>query len=270
MGLLDGRRAVVTGGGSGIGRGTCRRMAAEGAQVAVLDLDGDSAAAVASEVGGISFAVDVRDADAVRAAVDEAAGRLGGLDAIFNNAGTGSMARLHEYEPEEFRRVVDVNLHGVWHGIRAAVPHMLAGSGGSIVNTASISGIRPSPGEGPYSAAKAAIVALTQSAALEYGPRGIRVNVVAPGAVRSAMTTPLLGLGEWEQIWTDRTPLGRVGDPEDIADVVLFLCSDLARYITGQVLVVDGGMILHGAGIDGVLDYVMQMLEGPSGEPRPG
>lgn len=244
-------------------------MSAEGARVAVFDLDGDAAAAVAEEVGGFSFGVDVRDADAVRAAVDEAAGQLGGLDAIFNNAGTGSMARLHEYEPEEFRRVVDVNLHGVWHGIRAAVPHMLAGGGGSIVNTASISGIRPSPGEGPYSAAKAAIVALTQSAALEYGGRGIRVNAVAPGAIRSAMTTPLLGLGDWEQTWTERTPLGRVGDPEDIADVVVFLCSDLARYVTGQVLVVDGGMILHGAGIDGVLDYVMQMLEGPAGGPPP-
>ena len=253
----------MTGGGSGIGRGTCRRMAAEGARVAVLDLDGDAAAAVGSEIDGLSYGVDVRDVDAVKAAVDDATARFGGLDAIFNNAGTGSMSRLHEYEPHEFRRVVDVNLMGVWHGIRAAVPHMLAGGGGSIVNTASISGVRPSPGEGPYSAAKAAIAALTQSAALEYGPRGIRVNAVAPGAIRSAMTTPLLGLGDWEKVWTERTPLGRVGDPEDIADVVVFLCSDLARYITGQVLVVDGGMILHGAGIDGVLDVVMSMVEGP-------
>ena len=177
------------------------------------------------------------------------------------------MSRLHEYEPEEFRRVVDVNLLGVWHGMRAALPHLLSAGGGSIVNTASISGVRPSPGEGPYAAAKAAVAALTQSAALEYGPRGIRVNAVAPGAIRSAMTTPLLGLGDWEQRWTDRTPLGRVGEPTDIADVVVFLCSDLARYITGQVLVVDGGMILHGAGIDGVLDYVMGML---GAEPPPG
>jgi len=230
--------------------------------VAVLDLDGDAADAVASEIDGISFGVDVRDADAVRAAVDEAARRLGGLEIAFNNAGTGSMSRLHEYDPEEFRRVVDVNLLGVWHGIRAVVPHLLAAGSGSIVNTASISGVRPSPGEGPYAAAKAAVAALTQSAALEYGRRGIRVNAVAPGAVRSAMTTPLLGMGDWEQRWTDRTPLGRVGEPTDIADVVVFLCSDLARYITGQVLVVDGGMILHGAGIDGVLDYVMEMLEG--------
>jgi NAD(P)-dependent dehydrogenase (short-subunit alcohol dehydrogenase family) len=149
----------------------------------------------------------------------------------------------------------------------AAIPHLIAGGGGSIVNTSSISGIRPSPGEGPYAAAKAAIAALTQSAALEYARHRIRVNAVAPGAIRSAMTTPLLALADWEQRWTDRTPLGRVGEPEDIADVVTFLCSDLARYITGQTIVVDGGMTLHGAGVDGVLDHVMEMLEG---EPPPG
>ena len=265
--MLEGQRAVVTGGASGIGRAVCRRFAEEGATVAVLDLDGEAAAAVASEFGGASFAVDVRNADGIRAAVDDAATRMGGLDTVFNNAGVGSMARLHEYEPDEFRRVVDVNLVGVWHGIRAAAPHLLAAGGGSIVNTSSISGLRPSPGEGPYAAAKAAVAALTQSAALEYGRHGIRVNAVAPGAIRSAMTTPLLALGDWEQRWTDRTPLGRVGEPDDVADAVVFLCSDLARYITGQVLVVDGGMILHGAGIDGVLDYVMAMLEG---EPPPG
>ena len=256
----------MTGGGSGIGRAACRRFAEEGALVAVLDLDADAAAAVASELGGTSYAVDVRDPDAVRAAFDDAAERMGGLDTVFNNAGVGSMARLHEYEPEEFRRVVDVNLGGVWHGMRAAAPHLIAAGGGSIVNTSSISGVRPSPGEGPYAAAKAAVAALTQSAALEYARHGIRVNAVAPGAIRSALTTPLLGMGDWEQRWTDRTPLGRIGEPEDIADAVVFLCSDMARYITGQVLVVDGGMILHGAGIDGVLDYVMAMLEG---EPPP-
>src|SRR5207237_3209934 len=113
----------------------------------------------------------------------------------FNNAGVGSMARLHEYESEEFRRVVDVNLGGVWHGMRAALPHLMAAGGGSVVNTSSISGVRPSPGEGPYAAAKAAIAALSQSAALEYARHGIRVNAVAPGAIRSALTTPLLALG---------------------------------------------------------------------------
>ena len=244
----------MTGGGSGIGRAACRRFAEEGALVAVLDLDADAAAAVASELGGTSYAVDVRDPDAVRAAFDDAAERMGGLDTVFNNAGVGSMARLHEYEPEEFRRVVDVNLGGVWHGMRAAAPHLIAAGGGSIVHLSSVYG---------RAAAKAAVAALTQSAALEYARHGIRVNAVAPGAIRSALTTPLLGMGDWEQRWTDRTPLGRIGEPEDIADAVVFLCSDMARYITGQVLVVDGGMILHGAGIDGVLDYVMAMLEEP-------
>jgi NAD(P)-dependent dehydrogenase (short-subunit alcohol dehydrogenase family) len=262
VGLLQDRRAVITGGASGIGRATCQRFAAEGARVAVVDVDGSAAAAVASEVDGLTFEVDVRDTAALAAAIDSAASSFGGLDAVFNNAGVGSMSRLHEYEPVEFQRVVDVNLLGVWNGIRACVPHMLAAGGGTIVNTSSISGIRPSPGEGPYAAAKAAIAALTQSAALEYAPQKIRVNAVAPGVIRSAMTTPLLGLGEWEKTWTDRTPLGRIGDPTDIADVVVFLCSDLARYITGQNIVVDGGMILHGAGIDGVLDAIMQMLEG--------
>jgi NAD(P)-dependent dehydrogenase (short-subunit alcohol dehydrogenase family) len=211
MGLLDGRRALVTGGGSGIGRGTCRRFAAEGARVAVVDLDADAAATVAAEIDGLSFGVDVRDTGGVKSAVDQAAAELGGLDVAFNNAGTGSMARLHEYEPDEFRRVVDVNLLGVWNGMRAEVPHLLAAGGGAIVNTASISGVRPSPGEGPYAAAKAAVAALTQSAALEYGPKGIRVNAVAPGAIRSAMTTPLLGLGDWEKIWGSTRMSGERG-----------------------------------------------------------
>ena len=133
------------------------------------------------------------------------------------------------------------------------------------MNTSSISGLRPSGGEGPYAAAKAAVAALTRTAALEYARHGITVNAVAPGAVRSAMTAPLLGMADWEQRWVDRTPLGRIGEPDDIADVVVFLCSDLARFITGQTIVIDGGMTLHGAGVDGVLDYVMGLLEG-SGE----
>ena len=99
------------------------------------------------------------------------------------------------------------------------------------------------------------------TAALEYARHGITVNAVAPGAVRSAMTAPLLGMADWEQRWVDRTPLGRIGEPDDIADVVVFLCSEMARFITGQTIVIDGGMTLHGAGVDGVLDYVMDLLE---------
>jgi NAD(P)-dependent dehydrogenase (short-subunit alcohol dehydrogenase family) len=256
MGLLEGKKAVVTGGGSGIGRATCRRMAEEGAQVAVFDVNGEAAEAVAKEIDGIGCAVDVGDVEAVRAAVDDAAARLGGLSIIYNNAGTSAFNRLHELDPSEWERVLRVNLTGVWAGIRAAAPHMLAGGGGSIVSTASISGTRPAAGEGPYSASKAAVAALTASAALEYGP-SIRVNSVSPGMIRTAMTAPWFQyMPDQEERFVKGTPVGRVGEPEDVADVVVFLCSDLARFVTGQNIVVDGGLTLHGSGVDTIFERV--------------
>lgn len=231
-------------------------MAEEGARVAVLDLDGDSADAVAKEIDGVAFAVDVGDADAVRAAVDAAAAQLGGLSIIYNNAGTSAFSRLHELEPSEWERVLRVNLTGVWAGIRAAAPHMLAGGDGSIVSTASISGTRPAAGEGPYAASKAAVAALTASAALEYGPT-IRVNSVSPGMIRTAMTAPWFQyMPDQEERFVKGTPVGRVGEPEDVADVVVFLCSDLARFVTGQNIVVDGGLTLHGSGVDTIFERV--------------
>jgi meso-butanediol dehydrogenase/(S,S)-butanediol dehydrogenase/diacetyl reductase len=256
MGLLDGHRAIVTGGGSGIGRATCRRMTEEGARVAVLDLNGDAAAAVADEIGGPGFAVDVGDPDGLRAVVDEAVGRLGGLSIFYNNAGTSAFNRLHAFEPAEWERVLRVNLTGVFAGFRAAVPHILAGGGGSIVSTASISGTRPAAGEGPYTASKAAVAALTASAALEYAP-AIRVNAVSPGMIRTTMTEPMFEIfpGQVERFETT-TPAGRIGVPEDVADVVVFLCSDLARFVTGQNIVVDGGLTLHGSGVDGIFNLV--------------
>ena len=252
MGLLDGQRAVVTGGGSGIGRATCRRMAEEGARVAVLDVDLDSAKAVATEITGTAHGADVTDPDGLRSAVDEAAAAMDGLTIMFNNAGTGGMAPLAEWDPAEWDRLVRVNLTGVYLGFRAAVPHLRESGGGSIVSTASISGTRPAAGEAPYSAAKAGVAAITASAALEYGP-SIRVNAVSPGMIVTKLTEPLLGFFPAEADRYERTtPLGRMGQPEDVADVVVFLCSDLARFITGVNLVVDGGMTLHGSGIDGI------------------
>ena len=194
----------------------------------------------------------------MQAAVDAAVAELGGLSIIYNNAGTAAFNKLHELDPAEWDRVLRVNLTGVWAGIRAAAPHMLAGGAGSIVSTASISGTRPAAGEGPYSATKAGVAALTASAALEYAPT-IRVNAVSPGMIRTTMTAPWFEfMPDQEDRFQRETPAGRVGEPEDIADVVVFLCSDLARFITGQNLVVDGGLTLHGSGVDGIFDRIFK------------
>lgn len=260
MGLLNGQRAIVTGGGSGIGRATCRRMVAEDAAVAVFDIDGDAAEVVAKELDGLAYAVDVTDFDALQQAVDDAARKLGGISTVFNNAGAGGMAHIHEYSIEEWHRLVGVNLNGVFHGMKATVPFLLENGSGSIVSTASISGTRPSAGEAPYSAAKAAVVALTANAALEYAP-DIRVNAVSPGMIRTGMTGPLLGFDGIVERMETKTPLARIGEPEDIADVVVFLCSELARFVTGQNIVIDGGMTLHGAGVDGLFDYFSEMMQ---------
>lgn len=260
MGLLEGHQALVTGGGSGIGRATCRRMAEEGAAVAVVDLDPERADAVAREVDGVAFRADVGDPEQLQAAVDGAAERLGGLSLLFNNAGTGNLSRLHEWDPSEWDRLIRVNLTGVYLGFRAAVPHMLRGGRGSIVSTSSISGTRPAAGEAPYSAAKAGVAAITASAALEYGPT-IRVNAVAPGMIVTALTEPLLAmLPDEAERYERTTPAARMGAPEDVADVVVFLCSELARFVTGQNIVVDGGMTLHGSGIDGILEQFLPLL----------
>ncbi len=254
MDLLSGHRAVITGGASGIGREACRRFAAHGATVAVLDIDGAGAKAVADEVGGIGFEADVTDGDGLRAVVDDAARQLGGLSLLVNNAGGSTMAPLAQWDLDEWDRLIRLNLTGVFNGMRAGVPHLLATGAGAVVNTASISATRPAAGETPYSAAKAGVIALTASAALEYAP-GLRVNAVAPGMIRTALTAPLLnGLPDEVERYIRTTPVGRIGDPSDIADVMVFLCSDLARFITGQTIVVDGGMTLHGAGVDGLFD----------------
>ncbi|MGO8873495.1 MAG: SDR family NAD(P)-dependent oxidoreductase [Acidimicrobiales bacterium] len=256
MGLMDGQRAVVTGGASGIGRATARRIAEEGAAVAVIDINGDAANEVAKDIGGTAYVADVTDPDGLQRAVDAAATAMGGVTTLFNNAGIGNQSPLHEWAPEEWNRIIAVNLTGVYLGFRAAIPHIRASGGGSVVSTASISGTRPAAGEAPYSASKAGVAAITASAALEYGPT-IRVNSVSPGMILTALTEPLLQFLPHERDRFERTtPLGRIGEPEDIADVVVFLCSPLSRFITGQNLVVDGGLTLHGSGIDGIFEQV--------------
>jgi NAD(P)-dependent dehydrogenase (short-subunit alcohol dehydrogenase family) len=253
MGLLDGRKAIVTGGGSGIGAAAARRLAAEGAKVAVLDLDLATAEAVAGEIGGLAFGVNVVDGEALERATAEAVEGLGGLTTVFLNAGIGSLKPLHAYSGKEWDLLVDVNLKGTFHGLRSAVPHLQAGGGGSVITMASVSGIRPTRGEAPYAAAKAGIIALTRSAALEYGPDGVRVNAVSPGFIRTPLTEFTWSMPEHLAAIEAGTPLGRTGTADDIAGVVVFLASDLAGYVTGQNVVVDGGSLLPSAQMDPLL-----------------
>jgi meso-butanediol dehydrogenase/(S,S)-butanediol dehydrogenase/diacetyl reductase len=261
VGLLDGQKAFITGGGSGIGRATARLMAEQGARVAVSDLDGEAAEKVAAEIGGHGIAVDVTDADRLADAVARAAEEMGGLSIMFNNAGGGLMANVHEYTPDQVDQVIRLNLLGVFNGFRAAIPFIQKNGGGSIVSTASISGTRPSAGEAPYAAAKAGVAALTASAALEYAPE-IRVNAVSPGWILTGLTAPWMQVPGEEARAIEKTPLKRLGQPEDVAKVVVFLCSDLASFITGQNIVIDGGMTLHGAGTDGLLLYLQSAMRG--------
>jgi len=260
MGLVEGHRALITGGGSGIGRAVARRLTEEGATVAVLDREGDRAAKVAAETGGVGLAVDVTDPVALHDAVDRAATELGGLSIVHANAGIGTMNAIGEMTAAEWTQIIDVNLSGVYHTVHAALPHLLDHGDGRIVCTSSISGVRPAEGESAYAAAKAGVAAFTATLALEYAP-AIRANAVAPGMISTTLTAPLLATPGIVDRMVAKTPAGRIGEPEDVADVVLFLCSDLSRFVTGQNITVDGGMILHGSGVDGL--YRIYRPEGP-------
>ena len=248
MGLLVGCRAIVTGGASGIGEATCRRFVEEGATVAVLDIDEAGANAVAGSLGALPVVADVADAEAMAAAVTAAADALGGLTCLVNNAGTGNVMPLADYPDAEWDRLLDVNLRGTFHGLRASLP-LLRDAGGAVVNVASVSGLRPTRGEAPYAAAKAAVISLTRSAALEYAPE-VRVNAVAPGFI----DTPLTGFAVVDPAYADPiiagTPLGRIGSADEVADVIVFLASPLARYVTGETVVVDGGSVLGNPQVD--------------------
>jgi NAD(P)-dependent dehydrogenase (short-subunit alcohol dehydrogenase family) len=249
---LRGARALVTGAGSGIGRAVCVHLAGAGARVAALDIDAPSARSTAELVGGIAFTADVVDPDALGAAFEAANGALGGLDVLCNNAAVGGLSPLHRYRDDQWDRIVDVSMRGTFNGIRAAVPLLEASGGGSIVNVSSMSGHRPTRGEAPYSAAKAAVLALTRSAALEYGPR-IRVNSVSPGLIETALSAPVLADPAVRSAIEAQTPLGRIGTPEEVAEVIGFLCSPAAAYLTGADIAVDGGAFLLSAQVDDVL-----------------
>lgn len=257
MRRFEGQRALITGGASGIGLAVARQLVAEGARIALVDVDANALTAAAGPLEGAALLADVRDAEEVEAAFAEAERRLGGLDRVFLNAGAGQVAALVAYTPADVERLIAVNLIGVYNGLRSALPRLRA-HGGAIVTNASCSGIQPTRGEAPYSAAKAGVIALTQSAALEHAP-AVRVNCVSPGMIRTPMSELLFRVPKLMDPFDAAVPAGRAGSAEDVADAVCFLLSDAARYVTGHNLVVDGGLSLVGGGIDAVLRRVLDL-----------
>jgi NAD(P)-dependent dehydrogenase (short-subunit alcohol dehydrogenase family) len=248
--MLDGRSALVTGGGNGIGRAAALEMAREGARVVVADREEAAAAETVARInaaGGqaLALACDVTDGTAVRRMVATAVAAHGRLDCAFNNAGVaphqvGSLAQLTaEWSDAAFDRMIAVNLKSVWVCMKHELIQMLAQGGGAIVNTASIAGLIGLGRASGYVAAKHGVVGLTKTAALEYAADGIRVNAVCPGFVTTRMTALAREL-RGEQILA-HTPMGRFADPAEIAEMVVWLCSDRASYVTGSAYAVDGG-----------------------------
>ncbi|SFB86918.1 NAD(P)-dependent dehydrogenase, short-chain alcohol dehydrogenase family [Halobiforma haloterrestris] len=246
-GLNDGV-AIVTGGGSGIGRATAARFATEGTSVVVADVDVEGGEETVSRIeadGGEATFVecDVTDGDEVAAAVETAVDSYGGLDFAFNNAGIeGESAPSSEQSLSNWNRVIEINLSGVFHGLREEIPAMLEDGGGAIVNTASIAGILGFPNLTPYVASKHGVVGLTKTAAIEFGAEDLRVNAVCPGVIE----TPMVERSQEEnpesmEQTIAATPMDRLGQPEEIAGAVAWLCSDDASFVTGESLVVDGG-----------------------------
>ena len=249
---FDDRTALVTGGGSGIGREAALLFAARGARVVVADLateGGEETASSIREGGGEAVFVrtDVTRADEVAAMVDAAASSFGGLDCAINSAGTATFVRTrtHEFSEEEWRRVIDVNLTGVWLCMKEEIARMLEGGrGGAIVNLSSIYGLVAAAGTAAYTASKHAVAGLTKTAALDYAKQNIRVNALSPGYTRTRMVEGVIShKPEIEGWFIERTPLGRMGTPREIAEAGVWLCSDAAAFLTGVILPVDGGVV---------------------------
>jgi 3-oxoacyl-[acyl-carrier protein] reductase len=234
---LEGRTALVTGGSRGIGRAIALELGRAGASVIVGYRSGkDEAEGIAAEVGGRAVQADVADPDAARALVEDA----GDLDILVNNAGLTRDGLLARMSDEDWRLVIDTNLASVFFMCRAAARGMMKRRAGAIVNVSSIVGVRGNWGQTNYAASKAGIIGFTKSLAKELGSRNVRVNVVAPGYVRTQLTDALPE--EATATMLESTPLGRLGEPEDVASTVRFLCSDEASFITGEVVLVDGGL----------------------------
>jgi 3-oxoacyl-[acyl-carrier protein] reductase len=243
MSLLSGQTAVVTGGAQGLGYAIAERFIAEGARVVLGDVDLVATQAAVARLGGgeVAAAVrcDVTSSDEVAALVDAAVTTFGGLDIMVNNAGITRDATLRKMTEDQFDQVISVHLKGTWNGIRTAAAIMRENKSGAIINMSSLSGKVGMIGQTNYSAAKSGIVGMTKAAAKELAHLGVRVNAIAPGLIRSAMTEAMP-----QRIWDQKLaeiPMARAGEPSEVASVALFLASDLSSYMTGTVLEVTGG-----------------------------
>lgn len=241
---LGNKVAIVTGAGSGIGRGIALAFAREGAKVSVVDINRAGAEETVAEIrakGGEAIVIqaDVSICSEIERMVDETVQELGALDILVNNAGIDIPGPITVIEEEDFERLIAVNLKSVYFGCKKAILHMLDHGGGTILNISSLAAVCGTTGLSLYSAAKAGIVGLTKSLAIEYAVPKIRVNAICPGWIRTGMSAEYLeGMEDWV---VDNTPMGRVGSPEDIAPTAVYLASDDSRFMTGQAIVVDGG-----------------------------
>ncbi len=257
---LLGKRTIVTGAGSGIGKAAARLFAAEGAHVLCADIDGDSAQATAAGIGdrAVGMRVDVTEPDDCAAMVERAVAAFGGLDTVYANAGIAGSGRAGDLDIEDWNRVIAVNLTGVWLSLKFAIPRLIEAGGGSLVLQASVGGVIGVPGIAPYAAAKAGVIGLARQMAVDYGPDAIRVNAICPGTVPTplvratyekgggfaavANVAPGAGIDEMIEASAVRNPLGRLGTTGDIANLALYLASDESSWVSGTAITIDGGM----------------------------
>jgi 3-oxoacyl-[acyl-carrier protein] reductase len=238
---LDGKVALITGGSRGIGAAISRELARGGARVAVnYRSDREAAGEVAGEIDGIAIGADVSDPAEAQELIERVESELGHLDILVNNAGLTRDTLIARMSDEDWNDVIDTNLRGAFNTCRAVSRKMLRRRSGAIVNLSSVVGVHGNPGQANYAASKAGIIGLTKALAREFGVRGVRVNAIAPGYITTALTDVLTE--EQTDLILGNTPLGRLGSPEDVAAAVRFLCSDEAAFITGDVLLVDGGL----------------------------